>query len=112
MEGRAKVNVAGLDKRELILALWAKSKTAKFFESPWSVASGIQAPINCNEDELDKVLQHPEMYADYLSGRVMKTRFKGDEVDPWGYDRENGPGAMQAVVNEMRLHLTKKNQQE
>ena len=32
-------------------------------------------------------------YFDYLKGRVMKVKLSGDELNEWGYDRDNGQGA-------------------
>jgi len=38
-------------------------------------------------------------YFDYLKGRVMKVDLKTDMLDPWGYDRDNGPGAAQRAID-------------
>ena len=37
---------------------------------------------------------------DYVRGRVMKCSINGEELDTWGYDRDNGEGAAQRSVNE------------
>ncbi len=36
---------------------------------------------------------------DYLRGRVMKVDLKGDELNTWGYDRDNGRGAAERAIN-------------
>ena len=42
-------------------------------------------------------------YFDYLKGRVMKLDLTSDdEFDPWGYDRDNGRGAAQNVIDALR----------
>ena len=47
---------------------------------------------------------------DYLHGRVMKIRIpseaEGDEIDTWGYDRDNGEGAVGKIVDAIVLHRT------
>jgi hypothetical protein len=32
----------------------------------------------------------------------MKVHIGGDEFDPWGYDRDNGDGAAQRVIDTLR----------
>lgn len=54
-----------------------------------------QKPMTENEaEELLKMTTH----FDYLKGRVMKVDLKGDEFDPWGYDRDNGQGAAMNAI--------------
>ena len=38
-------------------------------------------------------------YFDYLHGRVMKVVINGSTLDPYLYDRDNGDGAAQAVID-------------
>lgn len=96
MAPQNKVDITGLDKRVLLRKLWESSKSAPFF------AMSNIPPHPLSESEIDKVFEMEEPYADYLSGRVIKTRFTTDLLDPWGYDRDNGSGAMQKVVDSMR----------
>jgi hypothetical protein len=50
-----------------------------------------------------QVLGRRRLYFDYLYGRCLKVDLSGDQVDPWGYDRDNGgPGAFQRVVEVVR----------
>ncbi|MFH0929991.1 MAG: hypothetical protein V1814_01930 [Candidatus Moraniibacteriota bacterium] len=39
---------------------------------------------------------------DYLKGRVMKIDLSKDEVNTWGYNRDNGPEAAENAVAELR----------
>ena len=39
---------------------------------------------------------------DYLSGRVMKVNITNDEVDTWGYNRDNGANAAEEVIAQLR----------
>lgn len=46
--------------------------------------------------------QKPNLYFDYLYGRVMKVNITHDEFDPWLYDRDNGNGAAQRAIDNLR----------
>lgn len=35
---------------------------------------------------------------DYLEGRVLKLDLRSPQVDVWGYDRDNGEGAMARIL--------------
>lgn len=53
-------------------------------------------------------LVHPDKWPltfDYLNGRVMKVNISGDEMDPFGYDRDNGEGAAESVVDFIREEM-------
>lgn len=46
------------------------------------------------------------VYFDYLHGKVMKIKIPttGEgEIDPWGYDRDNGPGAAARAIDSARV---------
>lgn len=48
----------------------------------------------------------PNLYFDYLYGRPLKINITGDEVDSWGYDRDNGgDGTLQAIVDKIRSEM-------
>ena len=90
------VDISGLDKDVLLQKLWENSKVAGFF-----AMHSVGAP----EWDLEaaKAELHQDGYADYIQGRVMKVNiYKSDEVDPWGYNRDNGAGEFQKVVDEMK----------
>jgi hypothetical protein len=90
------IDISGLDKKKLLKKLWENSKPAALF-----AMSGMPSP-SISDSEIDEVFADDNCYADYLCGRVIKTSFKTDKLNPWGYDRDNGPGAMQKVINSMR----------
>lgn len=39
-----------------------------------------------------------DLYFDYYHGHVIKCDIGRDEMETWLYDRDNGPGAAEAVV--------------
>jgi len=91
------VDISGINKKVFLESLWENSKPASFFTS-----SGITPPP-IDKGELEDSLKNGK--ADYLSGRVIKMNFSGDTVDPWGYDRDNGTGSVQKIVDEIRKCL-------
>jgi hypothetical protein len=91
------VDISGLDKMQVLKALWEESKTASFF----AMMPKMAPPFS--ESEAQNVMNSKRPYFDYLSGRVIKTDFTTDQLNPWGYDRDNGKGAMQRVVNSVKV---------
>ncbi len=89
------VDISGLDKEELIEALWESSRIAPFF-GPYGVGPRL------DREEIERVLASEDKDFDYLSGRVMKVHFRSDKVNPEGYDRDNGPGEFKEVVDALR----------
>ena len=50
-------------------------------------------------DEAESLLGAGRTYFDYLYGRVMKIDLKGNTVDTYLYDRDNGEGAGERAIN-------------
>ena len=95
------VNIKGIDKSELFAALYDRAKAqGRGFEvytpAKMSMADARQAVTNATEAISGRI------YFDYHNGRVMKVELSGDTLDPWGYDRDNGGGAVQAVVDSLK----------
>ena len=89
------VNCENIDKIELLKHLWRNSQTAAFFNN-----FPVSPPSEPKHQEFADAVEN---YVDYLGGRVIKTNFtKFPELDPWGYDRDNGTGAMQRIVDQFR----------
>jgi hypothetical protein len=63
-------------------------------------------PRSMTRDEAAELLRrYPLAYFDYLKGRVMKVSLKDNELDPWGYDRDNGQGAALRVIERVRAQV-------
>ena len=45
---------------------------------------------------------YEHLYFDYLYGRVMKIHLAGDELDTWGYNRDNGDGAAERIISQLK----------
>ena len=89
------VDCEGVDRVTLLQELWRNSSTASFFSF-----APISAP---SEPPHEEFKQSATGYVDYFAGRVIKTDFSEfPNLDPWGYDRDNGVGAMQKIVDKLK----------
>lgn len=102
----AMVNIAGLDKSEVLVALWQASRMQGmsflgFLESGELTLEQAQQEIERRKhtgfDGKDSI------YFDYLNGKVMKVDLGQNEFDPRLYDRDNGEGAAQRAIDNLRL---------
>jgi hypothetical protein len=78
-------------KPEVLAALYNASK-------PLGLGTLHYTPEAMTEQEAEELL-NDYTYFDYLKGRVMKCDFKGDDLNPAMYDRDNGKGSAEAVIN-------------
>lgn len=88
------VSIAGLDKAEVLAALYNASH-------PQGMGFLHYDPAPMTRDEAAKLLERGQ-YFDYLKGRVMKVDLSGDEVSPRGYDRDSYDGALAEIVARVR----------
>ncbi len=92
------INIAGMDKAELLAALYNNSQ-------PLGLGF-LQADANpMTRDEAAEIIRDQGLYFDYLKGRVMKINLEGDELNPWGYDRDNGQGSVASVIENLKNGL-------
>lgn len=89
------VDIKGLDKAEVILALWNRSH-----EQGMSFL-GVNTTHPTIEDAREWVERNPSLYFDYLNGRVIKCDISGDEFDPRLYNRDCGACAAEAAIAEI-----------
>ena len=57
-------------------------------------------PTPMTEAEAEVLLSQTTRF-DYLKGRVMKISLEGDELNPSGYDRNNGEGSAMLAILEL-----------
>jgi len=92
------VNIDGLRPEAVLAALYNNSR-------PLGLGMLHYDPTDMGEDEARSLLAEDD-YFDYLKGRVMKVRIPGpddpQEIQAAMYDRDNGPGALAAVVESLR----------
>ncbi|CEP03661.1 unnamed protein product (mitochondrion) [Plasmodiophora brassicae] len=88
-----RVDIRGIDKVELLHALWQNRKPALYF-----YGSGAPAPAFDHAKAGGAVLRH----IDYFEGRCIKTDLSGNTANAWFYDHDTGPGTFQRIVQELR----------
>ena len=57
-------------------------------------------------EDAERYCQHDNLYFDYLRGRVLKVDLSGDTFSSRLYDRDNGPGAAEEVIQQLRQALS------
>lgn len=88
------VFIGDLNKVILLHALWMNSPVAAFFKM-----NGVPAPSFDESQAQDAVKTD---YIDYFCGRVIKSDLSGTHVNPRLYDRDNGSGSFERIVNMVR----------
>lgn len=86
----AMVSIAGLDKVQVLHALWSNQMTTFF--------GGVCGPI-FDAASAQTAVQAP--YIGYFQGCI-KTDLRGDFMQPDAYDREAGPGKMAQMIAQLR----------
>lgn len=96
------MDIKGLDKAEVLAALYNASK-------PQGMGFLHYKPQDMTRDEAQRILDGlgKDPYIDYLQGRVMKIGLGGDELRTNLYNRDNGPGAAERVIEELIEKATK-----
>lgn len=80
------IDISKLDKADVLAALYNNSKQQGMgFIDP-------RGRLPMTRDTASDLLKLGT-YFDYVNGRVMKVELKGDVLNPWLYDRDNGKGA-------------------
>ncbi len=95
------IDIKGLDKAEVLAALFNGSVQQGMGVFDERGASGM------NVDQAGEILRTQSNF-DYLLGRVMKIDISGDEIDPWFYDRDRGQGAVEGIINSLRIKCNAK----
>lgn len=57
------------------------------------------------EQAREELAKNERGHFDYLHGRVMKIDLRGDELETWLYDRDNGQGAAEAIIDALRSNV-------
>lgn len=89
------ISIKGLSRAEVLAALYNYAK-------PQGMGFMAYDPRPMTTAEAEELLQDSSWF-DYLRGRVMKVDLKSDEeFNERGYDRDNGAGTAQAVIDLLR----------
>ncbi len=91
MAAGSTVDITGLDKIELLRAMWEASQPAAFF----TFAHGVPAPA-WDDKEAEEVIKR---YIDYFQGRPIKANLSADSVDSYLFDRDSRVPLAQIVAS-------------
>jgi hypothetical protein len=89
------IDIAGLDKAAVLAALYNAAR-------PQGMGFMQYDPAPMTVEAAQTIVGVGRLYFDYLVGRVMKVDIAKDQIDPWGYDRDNGDGAAKVVIDSLR----------
>lgn len=105
----SKVNIAGLDKAELFAALYNHAKPlgmGKLHYDPTVLTKESAEKLMGLGDDAARMFpgmrRGNSLYFDYVKGRPLKIDLSGDEMDTWLYNRDQGEGAAERIVAELR----------
>lgn len=88
------IDISNLNKGDVLAALYNASK-------PLGMGHLCFTPENMMRKEAEGLLKEQTHFV-YIQGRVMKIDLSTDILEPWLYDRDNGEGAAQAVIDGLR----------
>lgn len=88
------ISLKGLKKAEVLAALYNASK-------PQGMGFIYYDSTPMKTEEAESLLERQTDF-DYLKGRVMKVDLSGEELDPRGYDCDNGDGAAAAAIRSLQ----------
>lgn len=91
------IDISGLDKVQVLRALWTNSVPAIFFSF-----APIKASVQFDSERAKLAI---ESYIDYFDGRCIKCDLRGDSFDPRLYDRDFGKGKAAELVNTLKSSL-------
>jgi alkylated DNA repair dioxygenase AlkB len=89
----ANVNIEGINKMDLLKALWDNSDPARFYDS----FKMIPPPFG-HDIAKDAIKE----YIDHFSGRMIKCDLSGNIAMTYAYDRDYGKGKFQAIVDTLK----------
>lgn len=90
----AVIDIKGLDKAEVLLALYRGSHVQGL--------GFLNAVDNYTIADAKKDYEASNGYFDYLHGRVLKVDISQDAFDGWLYDRDCGEGTAQRAIDSIR----------
>lgn len=80
------INIKGINKAEVLAALYNNSRVQGM--GALQARDGLMS-----KEDAETMIEKSGLHFDYLHGKIMKVDLKGDDFDPWLYDRDNGDGA-------------------
>ena len=105
----SKINIAGLDKAELFAALYNHAKPLGMgiiHYDPTPLTKEAAQKLMAAGDDSARMFpgmgRSERLYFDYVKGRPLKIDITSDEMDTWLYNRDQGDGAAEKIVETLR----------
>lgn len=100
------IDITGLSKAAVLAALYNRAQPQglgfiHFDPTPWTEADA-EAYITNNGSVMVQSASRLDLYFDYVKGRVVKCDLSGDSFDSSLFNRDNGSGAAESVIEELR----------
>jgi hypothetical protein len=91
------IDIEGVNKADILVALYNSSKVQGmgFLQATGVPMKKEEAELLLNDSD------NPQMYFDYLHGKIMKVRLDGDVLRTAMYDRDNGEGAAHEAIKHL-----------
>ena len=101
------VDITGLDRGAVLAALYNNTHAPGLGVLHYSAAGmSVEEATELLEERWERTIDGQPLVAgfDYLHGRVMKIAIPhtGNELNTWGYDRDNGEGAVAKIIADLR----------
>jgi len=87
-----KIDIKDLNKADVLAVLYNASK-------PQGMGFMQYDSTPMTSEQAQELLDAGQTNFDYLQGRVMKIDLSGDQLNTWGYDRDNGQDAAQNAIS-------------
>jgi len=87
------IDISKLNKAEVLAGLYNASKVQGM-----GFLQAVDGEMTTEQAEAELKETHS---FDYLHGKVMKIDLSDDEFEEWLYDRDNGQGAAQSVIDKL-----------
>jgi hypothetical protein len=89
------ISIEGLNKAAVFAALYNGAR-------PQGLGFIHYDPAPMTAEEAEKEFGNCDGYYDYVHGRVMKVDLSKNTFDPWLYDRDNGKGSAEQIINALK----------
>ena len=92
------ISIVGLERADVLAALYNASRRSMGFAPPAD-------PYLMQRDEAEILLQNVGHVFNDIADRALRVDLSGNEFDPQKYNQENGEGAAERAIEELRKSM-------
>lgn len=89
------IKIKGISKGKILAVLYNNARAQGMGWLPYD-------PTPMTESQAQELLDGGNTYFEYLQGRVMKVDLSGDYMETWLYNRDNGEGKAEKLIDALR----------